>query len=66
MPTMATFLQLLPAGFRGASYRSTDGSVFCVAEGTGRVRVGDTVFSFTPRDVFVVPSWQAYTFEADE
>jgi len=65
MPTMATFLQLLPAGFRSASYRSTEGSIFSVAEGSGRVRVGDVVFAFSPRDVFVIPSWCPYTFEAE-
>ena len=35
MPTMATFVQLLPAGFAGGGYRSTDGTVFHVIEGEG-------------------------------
>ena len=35
MPTMATFVQLLPAGFAGRGYRSTDGTVFHVIEGEG-------------------------------
>jgi len=58
MPTIAAFLQLLPAGFASAPYRSTDATVFCVAEGRGKSRVGDQTFTWTPRDVFVVPSWQ--------
>jgi gentisate 1,2-dioxygenase len=57
MPTMATFMQLLPAGFRGRTYRSTDATVFSVVEGHGTARIGDAQFQFGPRDVCVVPSW---------
>jgi gentisate 1,2-dioxygenase len=57
MPTMATFMQLLPAGFRGRTYRSTDATVFSVVEGRGTMRIGDAQFQFGPRDVFVMPSW---------
>jgi gentisate 1,2-dioxygenase len=57
MPTMATFMQLLPAGFRGRTYRSTDATVFCAVEGRGTARIGDAQFQFGPRDIFVVPSW---------
>ncbi len=66
MPTMGTFMQLLPQGFETAPYRSTDGAVFSVVEGTGRVHVGEESFAWGPRDTFVVPSWQRYRFEADE
>ena len=31
-----------------------------------RVRIGGDVFEWGPRDVFVVPSWQARSLEADE
>jgi gentisate 1,2-dioxygenase len=57
MPTIGTFIQWLPAGFSGGRYRSTDGTVFCVAEGKGRSVVGDATFEWGPRDIFVVPSW---------
>jgi gentisate 1,2-dioxygenase len=57
MPTIAAFLQLLPKGFETASYRSTDATVFCAAEGHGTSRVGDQTCTWGPRDVFVVPSW---------
>ena len=66
MPTLGTWLQWLPAGFRGVPARSTDATVFCCAEGRGRVRIGEDVFEWGPRDVFVVPSWQARALEADE
>ena len=65
MPTIAAFLQLLPAGFAGRRYRSTDATVYCVAEGSGCARVGAEAFAFSQRDVFVVPSWTAVALEAD-
>ena len=56
MPTMATFMQLLPAGFQGKTSRCTDSTVYCVVEGRGPI--GEQEFHFGPRDVFVAPSWQ--------
>ncbi len=66
MPTMAAFLQSLPKGFTGAPYRSTDGAVFCVTEGTGRCIVNGQLYDWGPNDVFVVPGWHEYRLEADE
>jgi gentisate 1,2-dioxygenase len=57
MPAIGAFLQLLPVGFQGALYRSTDATVFCVAEGAGSSHIGDQVFEWTRHDIFVVPSW---------
>jgi gentisate 1,2-dioxygenase len=66
MPTIGTFLQLLPRGFKTARYRSTDATVFTAVEGRGRSRIGEQVFEWGPRDIFVVPSWQWVTHEADD
>jgi len=70
IPTISTFIQLLPAGFESATYRSTDGTVFCVVAGTGTVKFGSgserTEFRYAPRDIFAVPCWQAHQFAADE
>ncbi len=66
MPTMATFMQLLPQGFNGLRYRSTDGTVYSVVEGSGVASIGGTPFSFAPRDTFVVPSWATVAFAAPE
>ena len=65
MPTIAAYLQLLPRGFCGRGYRSTDGTVYSVVEGSGRSRIGDRVFEWGPKDVFVVPSWSRVQHEAD-
>jgi gentisate 1,2-dioxygenase len=66
MPTIGTFMQLLPAGFRGTPYRSTDSTVYSAVEGKGRVKVGSETFDWGPKDTFVVPSWMPYTLEADD
>lgn len=57
MPTIATCMQLLPAGLVTAPYRSTDSTVYTVVEGRGRTLIGGEWFDWGPRDVFVVPSW---------
>lgn len=61
MPTMATFMQRLPAGFEGKAWRQTDGAVFSVVEGHGSVTIAhaaqEQIFEFGPRDHFVIPSW---------
>jgi gentisate 1,2-dioxygenase len=66
MPTIGTFMQLLPRGFKGKDYRSTDSTVHAVVEGSGRCLVEGEAFKFGPRDVFVCPSWRPYRLEADE
>ena len=66
MPTVGTFVQLLPKGFKSSRYRSTDATVFAPIEGRGRSRIGDQIFEWGPRDIFVVPSWHWVTHEADE
>ena len=66
MPTMATFIQLLPSGFKSAPYRSTDATVFSVTEGRGRTHVGDKWLDWGPKDIFVVPSWHPVVHEAIE
>jgi len=65
MPTIGTFIQMLPKGFKPARYRSTDATVFAAIEGKGRTRIGDQTFEWGARDLFVVPSWQWVTHEAD-
>lgn len=66
IPTIGTFLQLLPAGSSGAPYRSTDGTVFTVVEGSARVELDDRSYEVGPKDVFVVPSWHRYRLHARE
>jgi gentisate 1,2-dioxygenase len=64
MPTIGAFLQMLPAGFTTAPYRSTDGTVLVCVEGHGETRIGETLFRWKPRDVFVIPSWHRFEHRA--
>jgi len=65
MPTIAAFVQLLPAGFAGQGYRCTDGAVFHCIEGAGSVMIESETLGFGARDTFVVPSWQLHRFQVD-
>ena len=64
MPTIATFLQLLPKGFAGKAHRATDGAVYCVVEGQGTALINGEPFAFGPQDIFVVPSWATLRLSA--
>jgi gentisate 1,2-dioxygenase len=66
MPTISTSIRLLPNGFGTTPYRSTAGTVFNVVEGFGTARIGDETFTFSPRDIFVVPSWISVVIQAAE
>ena len=64
LPTMGACLSLLPKGFQGEPYRSTDGTIFVCAEGQGATKIGDQVFEWGLNDVFVVPPWKLYSHQA--
>jgi len=65
MPTIGAFLQLLPSGFKGAPYRSTDATVYYVIEGSGKSQVADTSLTWRQHDIFVVPSWKQVSHDAE-
>jgi gentisate 1,2-dioxygenase len=64
MAAIGAFIQLLPAGFRGLAYRSTDSTIYSVVEGSGRTRIGNVTLDWKQRDIFVVPSWSPVIHEA--
>jgi len=70
IPTLSTFLQLVPQGFATAPYRATAGSVVTVVRGRGRVTIGrgddSRVLDYGPKDLWAVPSWQHVSIVADE
>lgn len=57
IPTMATFMQLLPKSFSGKYYKSTDGTVYCVVEGSGVTTIDEKKYNWSKGDIFVVPPW---------
>ncbi len=64
LPTMGAYLAMLPKGFKGEPYRSTDGTVFVCAEGRGSTDVDGEVLTWSKNDVFVVPPWKRYSHNA--
>lgn len=66
MPTLGTFIQLLPKDFESAPYRATDGTVYSVVEGRGRTVAGEATLDWGPRDTFVIPSWLSHRHAAHE
>lgn len=57
-PTMAAFVQKLPAGLQTTPYRSSDSTIFTVVEGSGVTVIGNEHIEWEPHDVLVIPSWQ--------
>jgi gentisate 1,2-dioxygenase len=70
IPTISTFLQLVPQAFTTRKYASTAGAVFCAVAGRGRVTIENggerSVLSYGPRDLWCVPSWHDSVICADE
>ncbi len=66
MPTIATFMQLLPKGFSTSAYRSTDATVYVAVEGRGQSTIDGQKFDWGPQDIFVAPSWKPVMHEAAE
>lgn len=64
MPTIAAHVRLLPAGFETRQRQASDGTVFVVVEGHGKVAIENETIDLAERDVFVVPSWLPVTFRA--
>lgn len=65
LPTMAAFLQFLNKGQVTKPYRSTDATIFACVEGGGKTRVDGTELSWEANDIFVIPSWYAFSLEPD-
>src|SRR5262244_3921111 len=64
LPTMGANLALLPKGFKGEPYRSTDGTIFVCVEGQGTTTIDGKPYEWGPKDVFVVPPWKQYAHAA--
>jgi gentisate 1,2-dioxygenase len=69
MPTMSTYMTLLPKAFSTKARRTTEAQLFSVVEGTGTAVVetasGEVSLDFGPRDHFLVPMWMAHRIAAD-
>jgi gentisate 1,2-dioxygenase len=70
IPTISTFLQLVPRTFVSAPYSTTASAVYCVVAGSGTATVGagrsTRELRYRPRDLWAVPSWQPLVIRADD
>jgi gentisate 1,2-dioxygenase len=66
IPTLSTWIQMLPASFASKPYRSTDGTLLIVVEGRGYSLIGGRRFGWQEHDVLVIPSWCEASHHAAE
>ncbi len=71
MPTLAAYLQMLPAGFHGARYQSTEAFVHYVVEGGGSTEIRSIdgsmqSIAWSRGDLFVIPGWLAHRHAAHQ
>jgi gentisate 1,2-dioxygenase len=66
MPTIATMIRFLPAGFATRPYRASDSMIFAGVEGRGTLETGGQEFDVGPHDIAVIPGWMTYTLRAAE
>jgi gentisate 1,2-dioxygenase len=65
IPTMGTFIQLLPQG-PTMPFRSTSGTVFVCTQGKGKTKIADTTIEWGEKDIFIAPSWASIIHEPEE
>lgn len=65
LPTMRTEMHRVRAGGMTQVYREVGSSVFQVFNGSGTVTVGVHTWQVLRGDLFVVPSWQPFSAQAD-
>ena len=65
LPTIRAEMHRIARGAETAPVRETGSSVFQVFDGSGTVTVGDTTWSVTRGDLFVVPSWQPFSARSE-
>lgn len=66
LPTIRAEMHRVRAGAETRSRREVGSSVFQVFDGVGHVRVGDSAWDVARGDLFVVPSWSAYSMRASD
>jgi len=70
IPTISTFLQLVPKGFSTQPFTTTASAIVTAVAGHGSFKIGDGTDAlerdFGPRDIWAVPSWQPLSLTASE
>jgi len=65
LPTIRAEFHRIVRGAETAPVHETGSSVYAVFDGSGTVSVGDTTWSVTRGDLFVVPSWHGFSAKSE-
>ncbi len=65
LPTIRAEFHRIARGVQTAPVRETGSSVYQVFDGSGTVTLGDSTWSVTRGDLFVVPSWEAFSARSE-
>jgi len=65
LPTIRAEFHRVARGAETQPVRETGSSVFQVFDGSGTVTVGEKTWSVTRGDLFVVPSWEPFSFRSE-
>lgn len=65
-PTIAAWLQKLPASFHSKAHRHTHCAIYQVYKGSGSTIINGTRFNWSKGDIFVLPNWALHEHIADE
>jgi gentisate 1,2-dioxygenase len=65
LPTIRAEMHRITRGTQTAPVRETGSSVYAVFDGSGTVTVGAATWSVTRGDLFVVPSWEAFSARSE-
>ncbi|MFD5505731.1 cupin domain-containing protein [Streptomyces sp. NPDC127061] len=65
LPTIRAEFHRIVRGAETAPARETGSSVYQVFDGSGTVTVGDSTWSITRGDLFVVPSWAPFSVKSE-
>jgi gentisate 1,2-dioxygenase len=65
LPTIRAEMHRVARGVETTPVRETGSSVYLVFDGSGTATVGDRTWSVSRGDVFVVPSWQAFSVRSE-
>ena len=65
LPTIRAEMHRIARGAETTPVRETGSSVYQVFDGSGTVTVGDTAWSVTRGDLFVVPSWEPFSVRSE-
>ncbi|MGD8189445.1 cupin domain-containing protein [Brevibacillus ginsengisoli] len=65
-PTIAAWMQKLPAGYHSKAHRHTHSTIYQVFKGSGYSVINGVRFDWSKGDIFIVPNWAWHEHVASE